>query len=86
MRDYDKELLELARIKNGADERIRYRISTSMHAISLAYALLGAVVGLTLWLANLRSDLNQTRKEAADDRNFLSQVYEREFGVKITFR
>lgn len=84
-RDYDDELLEVARIKQGADERIHRRISASIHAITLGYVLLGAVVTLTIFLVTMRHDLNEQAAQAKKDRGFINQLYIKNYGVEITF-
>jgi hypothetical protein len=86
MRDYDDELLSTARIKQGADDRILRRIDSGLNAAKMVYGLAAAIVGLAIWLTTLRSDVTRLEKEQDKLRELLNQVYEREFGVKISFR
>lgn len=86
MRDYDRELLSTARIKKGADDRIIRRIDSGINAARMVYGLVAGIIALAIWLVTLRSDVNQLDKEVKKQGEFLNQLYEREFGVKITFR
>lgn len=85
MRDYDDELLTVARIKKGADDRIVERIDTGIKTVKLVYGLIAVIVAITIYVVTMRNDLNNEIKEGQRRERLINQLYEKVFGYKVAF-
>lgn len=86
MREDDDELISLARIKRNADETTHRKIDNTLKVARSLWGLILITFLIAGWAAAIQMRQSQSEKDLKRFEELLNQVYERQFGIKITFR
>lgn len=85
MREDDEELISLARIKRNADESTHRKIDSGLKVVRSIWGLVLIIFLVAGWSATIQMRQSQQERDLKRFAELLNQVYERQFGIKITF-